>query len=423
MIKIQMKTVIEWIVAIFVIELLFLTQTPLGTADYGKLNHVYIGLGFCMMLSLVFIKKFGIRFKLKSKEIYAYSIIFAPYLLLGLISFIEANLDPDFSVHYVFRYIKVQYIVLIAVILTFALLREKMVDVLFLSCVLNYSVYIIYFTRIYGVIGLFRFIQINEEIEATHQGKILEVHEVTFIFGLLFLFYLMNHKVKGNKVKCIVSLLYLMLGYKRILLAALIVSLCMWVLSRLRRNTKMLSALSYSTFGIVLGWLIFVLSPLYTQLTGQLGIELNGRGFDEKGIYSRLTGYYRFSPFYLGHGYGFVDYRMMLYKQEHIGATNGFHNDILKLYIDIGFIPAILFFFNLIVLNVRRCVNVFTIEKAFQFCCIICMTMVCWMTDNVQTYPNYVFALFSIFLCILFYDTNMTEIHANSEADCIHFNY
>ena len=58
----------------------------------------------------------------------------------------------------------------------------------------------------------------------------LEVHEITFIFGILIVYYVLTWKEKRHPVKLCISVLCCLFGFKRILLFALALSIVLYLL-------------------------------------------------------------------------------------------------------------------------------------------------------------------------------------------------
>lgn len=125
---------------------------------------------------------------------------------------------------------------------------------------------------------------------------------------------------------------------------------------------------------------------VFEEIAKILSIQLNGRDR----ILNRLKDYYVFSPFYIGKGNGFVHRFLIDYAQNSSSAhATTLHNDILRYYIDLGFIPSILFFLNLSYWNVNRLRKKFSVNSAYHYILLSILAVICWTTDNLTTYPNF----------------------------------
>lgn len=383
------------IMGAFILYSLFLTQTLFGTNNYILLYNLHeIAITIICVIVLATSK---MRIRLSKIETYAYAILLVPYIALTLISIVEVSIGQGFSLKETLSANYSPMLMCVAAIIAYRYFGDRIVDVIYYMACINYIVYIIYFVNMNGLGGIIEYIVTGEEIGP----KILEVHEATFIFGLMFVYYVINGNFKQNKVKGIVCLCFAILGYKRILFLAVIVGLVTYWIVR-KKSKKITIIYAVSLLLMCLGWLFFVTSDLYELVAAYFLIELNSRTFTDTGLYARLNGYYTISPSYIGHGVGFVNTKMREYASRVSGfVTTGFHNDILRYYIDIGFIPCILYFFNMTVLNARRIIKMFSQNQANKFLCLLCVTLIGWTTDNLASYPNYLFVQNILFLEIL----------------------
>lgn len=402
---IRLKTKILNLIAIIMFTImLFWTQTVFGTSDYIKLKVSFWTISIVVIL-FTFIVKLGI-ITLSKKEIYKFILIIGPYIMLLLYSIILSIIKNRISVK---RTISENFVVIIAGITAFILyklFKKNIVNIIFYAAVCNYSVYVVVYVLRYGIYGFTHFIQISEAAEI--YGKLLEVHEVTFIFGILFVYFFINYD-KSNLIKLIISAIYMFLGYKRILFGAILISIvlyCFFKQKKIRNNVKIWG---YLLFGLCIFWLWFVNSNYYELIAMKLGIALNSRTFSGNGLYGRLSEYYTLSPFYTGYGVGFVHNIMIKYATLHNSGTTGFHNDILKYYIDLGFIVWFLFFGNMCIFITNNIKKTVSLKSAIHYLTLLTVTIICWTTDNLASYPNYLFVTFVLYFCVIFDNNRRNE--------------
>lgn len=381
-------------IILLVIQILMLFWTQAMFANYLWLRYAQL------VLLMVF---FGLSFKtqydcfrLNSIFNFNFEVVFGPYFLITVLSLFDAIVFGAVNPKYSFDQCLNTVLPCVLAYFLVEVLEKKIVDLIWIACIINYSYYVLTFISKYGFGGLVRFIQISE-IEELSGNKILEVHEVTFILGLFIVYYLININ-RYNKARLLITLIYFTLGFKRILFPAVFLSVFLFHIYK--KNNKKLWSWSIFLFLLVYIWLYFVNSPYYELLASYLHIELNSRTFSENGLYGRLANYYSLSPLYLGKGNGFVLSVMQYYKSLGFG-TVGFHNDILKYYIDLGYIPFMAYVVNMVFLIPYRINKHVNKNAGLQYLALLTVTLICWTTDNLAEYPNYLLTSFVLYYILM----------------------
>lgn len=395
------------LVVLLVISL-FLTQTKLNTANYALLYNI-------QKIFIVIVAFLGIYYNsekivLKKQETITYAIILVPYIVILVLSIIEAAMSGAISVRYTVSEASGPFVMTLAAILVYKYIAKNIIDLLFWALFINNSIYVVLFVIKYGMSGFLHFIEIADD----YQNFSLELHEITFIWGLLIIYYFATELYKIEKFKFVCSIIFCVLGFKRILIGAIIITIILMLFLRSRFKLGKISNIKAGIIiaGIVMficcvAWLIISSTSLIDQLADMFGINLMSRGHRVQangtlGIYGRLDGKYKLAFTYLGKGFGYVNLQMINYAHSLKSfATTGFHNDILKYYIDLGCIPWIILFLNLTIFNAKRIYKYFSEQKSIGYLMITGITLVCWTTDNLATYPNYLFAFATVFITIL----------------------
>lgn len=182
--------------------------------------------------------------------------------------------------------------------------------------------------------------------EAEGYARNLEIHDITFVFGQLVLYYaaFAPHKTRKEKYHrflfLIVCTFFFFVGMKRIAIPAVVLFVCVAYAVRLFKNKKTL----FVIWGIA--WVVFFFLYLYgvrngvvSQVLKVLGIDMMGRDY----LWSLANDYYDFSVGYFGHGFEYVDSIVAIwYNAGIINHPYPFHNDILKVFVEMGF-PGFIF--------------------------------------------------------------------------------
>lgn len=271
------------------------------------------------------------------------------------------------------------------------LYKDKAIDIIFKSALLNYIIYIVCFIKTNGFISLFinTYKTIFEDVSTK---SILEAHEVTFVFGLLFLYYLFTNHRK-NKNKMIICLIMSLLGFKRIMLLAILIAILLkFVLNMAAKRVSIKNLSNKITFGITILillisflWLHIISDEKINQISEKNNINFMGR----LQIYELIRDEYNLDIFFLGRGLGFISY----WGEINVYYTNGvaLHSGIIQMYVENGFIVFTLYLINKFYFNYRRIKNV-NKKNADIYFCIMVYIIICWFTDNVATYFNFLVA-------------------------------
>lgn len=177
--------------------------------------------------------------------------------------------------------------------------------------------------------------------DASDYARSLEIHDLTFVFGQLIIYYAAFYEGDGekdrrNKWVCLILCTFAFLvGMKRIAVPAVFF---FTLLALLLRNRKKLAGF-FVAAGVL--WIIFFLLFIYgvrngyvTEICSRFGIDMMGRDY----LWRLTNDYYSFSPLYMGRGFEFVDTVVkQWYNDGLIKKAYMFHNDILKVFVEMGF--------------------------------------------------------------------------------------
>lgn len=170
--------------------------------------------------------------------------------------------------------------------------------------------------------------------EADGYALQLEIHDLTFVFGQMVLYYAVfaPHSTRQEKRKRWLYLLaccwFFLIGMKRSAIPAVLLFVLLALLFRKRKVPSWF----YPTVGgsCILFFLVFLYCVRYgiiSRLLNSFGIDMMGRDY----LWSMANPYYEFSVTYLGHGFEYVDTIIgQWYNAGLINEPFPFHNDILR---------------------------------------------------------------------------------------------
>ena len=177
--------------------------------------------------------------------------------------------------------------------------------------------------------------------DAEGYARQLEIHDLTFVFGQMVLYYAVfaPRRTAAERRKRWFFLLaccfFFLVGMKR----GAIPGVILFILVVLFFKNKKMPQWFFPVVGV--GFIAFFLVFIYcvrngivTQLLDRFGIDMMGRDY----LWSMASEYYDFSITYIGRGFEYVD--SIITKWYNAGLINHaypFHNDILKVFVELGF--------------------------------------------------------------------------------------
>ena len=154
--------------------------------------------------------------------------------------------------------------------------------------------------------------------DAVGYARQLEIHDLTFVFGQMILYYAVfaprttRQEKRKRWLYLLACIWFFLVGMKRIAIPA--VGVC------------------YILFFLV--FLYCVRNGIISRLLNSVGVDMMGRDY----LWSMANPYYEFSITYLGHGFEYVDTIIgQWYSAGLINHPYPFHNDILKVFVEVGF--------------------------------------------------------------------------------------
>ena len=332
----------------FIIFLAVACTLLAGLGDWKVLNNAYGGLPkavvlgtiVCAFLSFLVAADFG-----KIRKAMGYFPVFlipiAVYTVVSMYIWIT-DFSQTGSIARAGEKIAFQVIAIIYTVFMCYLLEERAVNYLFFSmCATNAAIMLLEMPK-YGIAESISSVVtcIVTFGEAEGFVRALEIHDITFLFGQFFVYYMMfapkgTKREKRLRICCILlSFFFILLGLKRSVVPAVLL-VCVYV--KLLRFTKKPEKLILAT-GI--GMFLFFWVYLYLTRSGILVSFLESLGIDMMGrdvLWSLPNQYYELSPFWKGLGFESVtDMVNRFYREGLINRPYPLHNDILKIFIELG---------------------------------------------------------------------------------------
>lgn len=226
--------------------------------------------------------------------------------------------------------------------------------------------------------------------DAEGYARCLEIHDITFVFGQLVLYYaaFAPHETWEEKwhraFYLMASTFFFLVGMKRIAIPAVLLFIfAAWFVRKLKCKKYLL--LIWGPVWVVFFFLYLygVHSGLVSQILKVAGIDMMGRDY----LWSLANDYYDFSITYLGHGFEYVDSIITVwYNAGLINHMYPFHNDILKVFVEMG-CPGFIFWAGIqYVLTPIFWLKYADEETALLYLCTLSYMTFTYLTDNTAFY-------------------------------------
>ena len=332
----------------FIIFLIVACTIFAGLGDWKVLNNAYGGLPkaivlgaiVCAFMYVLVSADFG-----KLRKAMSFFPIFlipiAVYIVISMYIWIT-DFSQVASISRAWEKILFQTITIIYAVFMCYLLEERAVNYLFLSmCAVNTAIMLLEMPK-YGIAESISSVVtcIITFGEAEGFVRALEIHDITFLFGQFFVYYMM-FAPKGQKSerrirRCgiILSLFFILLGLKRGVLPAVII-VCIYVkfLRLFKKPEKLIIATGISIALFFYFYLYLTRSGLLVEFLESHGVDMMGRDV----LWSLPNQYYELSPFWKGLGFESVTELVNQWYQDGlINRAYPLHNDILKIFIELG---------------------------------------------------------------------------------------
>ncbi|MBE6740956.1 MAG: O-antigen ligase family protein [Ruminococcaceae bacterium] len=228
----------------------------------------------------------------------------------------------------------------------------------------------------------------NDVITNSAFIRAIEIHDITFTMGVFFIYFLFFcPREKYRYLYAGIALFLFFAGLKRIAFLSLFLGvafamLCKLFAARNQRRILMLTALLI--VALCYFYIIIIQKGIFTQFLLEHEIEMNGR---EK-IYDYISNFYEVSPSYRGKGYEFCVQLLKSMKdtKDQVVNITAVHNDILKMYVEMGFWGFLLWILGYYVFQTHWYITRCGEKVAVCFMAINVYMLITYMTDNTMFY-------------------------------------
>ncbi|MCM1135495.1 MAG: O-antigen ligase family protein [Clostridium sp.] len=311
--------------------------------------------------------------------------------------------------------------ILFLVAFIFIEFRETTIDILSEALVLSYLYSLLFAFKSVGVGGFVQYLS-TVALYETGMNTWFEMHDIGLSVGMLLLCELFMRK-KKNSLLIILLFIVMYLCHKRIAFMAFAV-VCVLLLLMKKKSEKIKQLMINTIFiAVFIGCFIYIMlitTGLLYILAEKIGIDFSNR----RALFESVKDLYEWSVFFHGNGLGFTGKYLSsiaetTYAYRHgSGAMALVHNDILKTYIDLGFVGSMLWFFWQNWIFPQAIAKRFGQKARFIYCLVIVYAYIIYMTDNTSRYFIFQIVFYSIVMCGC-YKSGYTGIDKHTIANLI----
>lgn len=388
--KIQKKSIIYVLLIVWILRVYY---SPFFTKYYAIISYIYAFL-IGIYLFLNFLKSKRIQADLM-RGIKAFII---PFYVVSILSIICAAFfyhTPNHSdiTQSIVRMFEYTVAFLIAYI-TYKVFREKSLNIFLVTCWVSYIPVILKWIFAAGIPGVFH-------IFDSFGGISLEVHNITYCFGISLIYYTLTKKYK-NSILVFFLLVGIIIGNKRALYIGLLLSLLFYnLLYKFEKKSKLILLLTSTLFvAAAFASLVLIKSGYFEMIIRYIGIKDSSR----ISLWTYFAPYYEISPKYLGRGISFTD-NLAAKKSVMIelGVYDGaipIHNDILRSYIGWGFLPFLYYYYNFFVRRTKELSNLRSTKTGWNYATIVVCIFAIYYFDNCLTEITFNICFFIIYFLL-----------------------
>ncbi len=220
-------------------------------------------------------------------------------------------------------------------------------------------------------------------------SKGLEIHDLTFAFGELLIFYFaFGSREKKRWLFLALCTFFFIIGWKRIAIPG-IIAVIVYVRWIRKKNEdfqrRVTSALGLAMTVVAFLFIVIVREGVLEKITDTYGINMMGR----TQLYKFIEPHYQIKATYIGHGIGYITEIMREAYVKGVAVLNqeeSIHSDILARYVELGmpgnFIWSLMYYW----LTFRYISKKQSVEVGLVFFVNLVYCYITYFTDNTVSY-------------------------------------
>ena len=289
-------------------------------------------------------------------------------------------------------------IVLFSIVL-FYRFKKDLIVMLTDAVIISYLISVFNGIKNVGISGFITYIS-NLTGNETYLNRWFEIHVIGLSIGILILYEIAFNE-KKSYLKTILMVCILIVCWKRIAIIGLIASLVLWSITKTRYLLMPKIILQVVLCCIVFFCFIYIMlissGKLY-YYAAMIGLDFSNRKY----LYDFIAKFYSWSVTFCGHGLGFTGKYLQSITHTRIGNSimnmQAIHSDVLKTYIDLGFVGSLAWFGWYIWRIPQKMYMIGGDRAKYVYCLTTFYAYITYITDNTSTYYTFRVLMYCVFI-------------------------
>ena len=243
--------------------------------------------------------------------------------------------------------------------------------------------------------------------------RALEIHDVTFGFGTYILFFITQYRrVRHPLLHIFLASVFFAIGFKRIAILSIIMLVVVYAFLRIARQAcrSVMTLMGAFVAMISAIYVVMIKEKIFDMLVETLGINTMGR----MGLYDMFIEKYDISIGFTGYGMGWTTRLISTWFENGVIDHNfgSLHNDILTMYLEIGFIAFFLWLVTELYLKNRLTGLMYGTHMEILTFVLGLYTYITYFSDNTHFYSCTQTALYLLPMAFDFERRKQNELHS-----------
>ena len=284
-----------------------------------------------------------------------------------------------------------QFLVLLIIFAGTYLLGERSIHATFYGLALANAVIMFINIGNYGIVDSVNSVMEMFQGAEAQRGfaRAMELHDITFAFGFFVIYFIFFAKHNRERIIDIaIAAFFFILGWKRIALAALPATIAIgvvmgWMKPKTRKIFMQAIAWGFVIFSFL--YIVATRTGIFEAVTNYFEIDTMGRN----DIYRYIEKYYNISLGFLGYGFEYTTVILQQAMNTNPDASMkvlALHNNILTVYIELGFVGFWAWLLYTWVFQLRWMLKHWGEKVALLFFLSELYIFITYMTDNTLYY-------------------------------------
>lgn len=382
------------LIYILCFSIAFLTR--MGKSEINYFIKYIIAL---LWIGIAFFKLWKSDFKLVENEDnikFYFRLFFIPYIIMCVynVFLFATNRAEIITLGRSISYIVTMIITIASVFATTYLLKKRTLICTIYSMFLSFLIVII-FNICTDASGALKGI-IDSFLSNANAVNYFEVHDLTFAFGLILLLYIFRlNKFEDKNLKIIIgSVVVILMGFKRIQIISIIIMIIYIAIIKIIKEDmakKLVKITGISLFAACILYVWIIKVGILENIINDIGVNTMGRIY----FYKWVSTYAEFKLNFLGVGLGTTSKLMDVYTKWPVATI---HSDILRMFVEIGFIGFILWLWYYLIYSYDSIYKLFSTKVAITYFILTMYLYLLHFTDNTVSYfaTQYVYMIIII---------------------------